>query len=228
MHRNLDELGTVELWQVSLGDTANDHPELLSTEELLRFGKIKHAQARQSFLRSRVATRRILAQYQDRQPDQVDFHYDQNGKPSLTNNQQGVEFNLSHSGDQCLIAVTQGKPVGVDIERVTSGRSYQALAKRFYTPAENQLLVDSSDETLFYRMWTLKEAHVKARGLKLMQGLDRFECSLTSDGELDVHDKQEGQGVWAQLQWSHAAAYEAALVVSGIDEMLLRHRRLEN
>ena len=228
MHRNLDELGTVELWQVSMGDTANDRPELLSTDELLRFGKIKHAQARQSFLRSRVATRRILAQYQDRQPDQVDFHYDQNGKPSLTDNQQGVEFNLSHSGDQCLIAVTLGKQVGVDIERISAGRSYQALAKRFYSSAENQLLVDSNDETLFYRMWTLKEAHVKARGLKLMEGLDRFECSLARDGQLIVEDKQTGQGAWAQLQWNYAEGYEAALVVSGIDEMLLEHHRLDH
>ena len=218
----------VHLWSTSLDSPANDLPELLSTDELLRLGKISHARARQAFLRSRVATRRVLAEYLDRGAGNLVFAYNRNGKPTLADDAQGIEFNLSHSGELCLIAVAEKNRIGIDIEPVRKGRDYHALANRFYTPDENQLLDSSADEALFYRIWTLKEAHVKARGLKLMEGLDRFECSCTDNGTLAVVDKiTERREAWAQRQWAFAPGYEAALVVLGTEKFQLSHHQLE-
>ena len=52
-------------------------------------------------------------------------------------------------------------------------------------------------------MWVLKEASVKARGMKLLAGLDRFQCSLSEDGILKVTDKlrQDDAGNWSARQW---------------------------
>lgn len=215
----------VHLWSVFLDDTSNDLPALLSTDELLRLGRISHAGARQSFLRSRVATRRVLADYLSCPPGQISFRYNSNGKPAIEDDSGELEFNVSHSKQHCIIAVTKGQQIGVDIEPVSAGRDYHALARRFFTPAEIQLL-SSSDESMFYRLWTLKEAHIKARGLKLLDGLDRFECRLNSADGLAVIDGSADQAEsWSHHQWQFAPGYEAAVVVA-CDRIDIQTRRL--
>lgn len=212
---DLSEPGCVHLWSLSLDSRSNDLPELLSTDELLRLGRISHASARQAFLRSRAATRRILGEYLSCPARQISFSYNPNGKPGFEDHSQTLDFNVSHSGQHCLIAVAKGHQLGVDIEPVRMGRDYQALARRFFTPAEIRMLSSSSDESMFYRIWTLKEAHIKARGLKLLDGLDRFECRQESSGELAVIDGLADRGEsWSHSQWEYAAGYEAAVVVA--------------
>jgi 4'-phosphopantetheinyl transferase len=216
----------VHLWSVSLDDACNDLPELLSTDELLRLGRISHASARQAFLRSRVATRRVLAEYLSYPAEQISFSYNSNGKPGLGDDKQALDFNVSHSRQHCIIAVSKGQRVGVDIEPVSAGRDYHALARRFFTPAENRLLSSTTDEMLFYRIWTLKEAHIKARGLKLLDGLDRFECRLNSADGLAVIDGSADQAEsWSHHQWQFAPGYEAAVVVA-CDRIEMQTRRL--
>ncbi|HBE92073.1 MAG TPA: hypothetical protein DDW55_05925 [Gammaproteobacteria bacterium] len=212
---DLDSPGNVHLWSVSLDVASNNLPEILSTDELLRLGRISHVSARQAFLRSRVATRRVLAKYMSCPAEKISFSYNPNGKPGIGNESQTLDFNVTHSGQHCIIAVTRGRQLGVDIEPVRPGRDYQALARRFFTPAENNLLSSSSDETVFYRIWTLKEAHIKARGLKLLDGLDRFECQQERDGELVVIDRSANQDErWTHSQWEYASGYEAAVVIA--------------
>jgi 4'-phosphopantetheinyl transferase len=208
----------VDLWRVSLDVPGNDSPEFLSPDELLRLGRIKHAASRQAFLRARVATRRVIADYLACDPGHIAFEYNVNGKPSIADQVHALSFNVSHSGPHCLIAVTRHGPVGVDIEPVRPGRDFLALARRFYTATENEVLSARSDAGLFYRMWTLKEAHIKARGLKLLDGLDRFECQYENSGRLVCTDRSANPAeYWASRQWDYESVYVAAVVVAGRD-----------
>lgn len=214
----LPDRASVHVWSLTLDDPALDLPELLSDDELSRFSRINHHRARTGFLRTRTSLRLILASYLHCPGADISFSYNENGKPELAAATAGcLRFNLSHSGNCCLLAVTVEDDIGVDIERFHTGRDHAALARRFFTGTEHHLLEDSVDESLFYRMWVLKEASVKARGMKLLAGLDRFECRLSEKKNLIVVDKQEQdkQHDWSQKQWQPDEGVVAAIVVRG-------------
>lgn len=207
--------GTVHIWDLSLNDVELDCPELLSNDELTRFSSISHPQARSHFLRSRSALRLILASYVGRAASELVFIQGENGKPELITEPEQLSFNLSHSHHCFLLSVTTGCDVGIDIEEIQSNRDYVALAHRFFTTEEGSLIGNSEDGSLFYRMWVLKEAAVKARGMKLLSGLDRFECSVSKNGDLKIRDKLEhaNEREWSIRQWQTDENFAAAVVV---------------
>ena len=92
-------------------------------------------------------------------------------------NMPSLEFNLSHTEGMILCAVTAGYPIGVDIEDTTRPAEFLPLARRFFHPAEIALLENLPTDQLpraFYRLWTLKEAYLKAVGAGLTGRLDAF------------------------------------------------------
>ena len=90
----------------------------------------------------------------------------ESGKPYVVDG--SLHFNLSHSGDYALIAVTADAPVGVDIERHREHRRWREIAKRFFAPHEASSLRTADD---FYRLWVVKEAVLKALGTGLRGNL---------------------------------------------------------
>jgi 4'-phosphopantetheinyl transferase len=93
-----------------------------------------------------------------------------------------LEFNLSHSGDFVLIAVTQGRKIGVDVERIRQGISSHVIAQQYFSKAEVtelQSLPLEQREAAFFICWTRKEAYIKAQGLGLSLPLESFDVSLT-------------------------------------------------
>ena len=211
---------SVHIWTISLADAdlnipTLDLPELLSNEEIARLGRIQNHSARKNFLRTRAALRLILGSYLRCPAVDICFRYNNNGKPELVpGTSDSLRFNLSHSGNTCLLAVTRDCDVGVDIEHYRTGRDYEAIARRFFSPGEQLLLENHMGENLFYSMWVLKEASIKARGMKLLAGLDRFECILTRDGVLDIVDKlrQGDHDNWTVKLWQADDNSVAALV----------------
>lgn len=108
------------------------------------------------------------------EPQALDFVAGPHGKPALLDPPRPITFNLSHSGDWAVLAwhmAGDAAPLGVDIEQHRPGaRDVMRLARRYFSRAELQSLEDLAGEArdmLFYRLWTLKEAWVKAHGLAL-------------------------------------------------------------
>ncbi|MFW2441034.1 MAG: 4'-phosphopantetheinyl transferase family protein [Arenicellales bacterium] len=215
----LPAYGVVHIWSLSLDDLALDLPELLSDDEIARFASISHPKARSYFLRTRAALRLILASYVRRPANELAFISSKNGKPELASDVPELHFNLSHSGHCFLLSVVAECDVGIDIEQVQANRDYSALARRFFTAEESFLIDSSNNSSLFYRMWVLKEAAVKARGMKLLAGLDRFECLLSEYGGLIIRDKCEQTDVsnWSTRQWRVDEKFVAAVVVSSAE-----------
>ena len=90
-----------------------------------------------------------------------------------------LRFNLSHTGELALVAVAHGREVGVDVEEIRGGRRIEGIAERRFTPAEaSELRRLSGDERVaaFHRLWTRKEAYVKATGAGLVGGLGSFDA----------------------------------------------------
>jgi 4'-phosphopantetheinyl transferase len=89
-----------------------------------------------------------------------------------------LRFNLSHSEEQAVLALTLGREIGVDIERTRSDVACDEIAQRFFSPAErDQLRATPPDLQIaaFFRVWTCKEAFLKAHGAGLTVSLDSFE-----------------------------------------------------
>ncbi len=122
--------------------------------------------------------RQILGRYLELPADRVELTYESKGKPRLAGSST-LCFNLSHSGDLALLAVTSGLEVGVDVEIVRSDLQVDGLA-RFFTDAERTRILALSPgekESTFFRWWTRKEAVLKAEGSGLSGGLDRLDIS---------------------------------------------------
>ena len=88
-----------------------------------------------------------------------------------------LRFSVSRSGSFGLLAVTRGRDVGVDVERVEPRRALGPIADRLFEAgeaAELRALPESSKIRRFFELWTQKEAYAKALGVGLTVPLDRL------------------------------------------------------
>ncbi len=176
--------GVVDVWRIDLGDEALDElwrpgrlGGLLCARERARAARLIRERDRSLWARSRGALRMLLGRYLDRDPRRLRFELGPYGKPRLASRPgaprrpgpiaswrpgpDDLRFNLSHSGELMLVAVTAGAEVGVDVE----------LARARYTPG-------------FLKQWTKREAIVKCSGT----GLARARIDLDGKDAIDVDD----------------------------------------
>ena len=157
---------------------------ILNPAEQRRAARLLRDADRNRFIAARGRLRQILAQYLVADPREIEFGYENHGKPFLKNPAPAtpIHFNLSHSQSVGLLAISHTSPVGVDVEHARPPeQSFDALglAKRFFSAAEHAAIAAApDDETLrrhFFTCWTRKEAFVKALGSGIAGGLDTFD-----------------------------------------------------
>ncbi|HYC70108.1 MAG TPA: 4'-phosphopantetheinyl transferase superfamily protein [Opitutaceae bacterium] len=178
----------VHLWCVWLDDPAIDHGAIegvLSPDELVRARGLYHEEDRRRFAAARLTLRRVLAAYLGGDPAGITFRYGQYNKPSLALSlgEGGLQFNLSHSHALCLLAVTRGRPVGVDVEEVRDLPDLYLIEDRLFAPDElgaQQARPAEERRLEFFRRWTQREAIGKGRG----SGLDSL-APMRTDGGAD-------------------------------------------
>jgi 4'-phosphopantetheinyl transferase len=146
--------GEIHVWRVPL-DAAEGPPP--TAGEVARAARFHGVDLQRRYLRSHAALREILAGYTDAR---LDFAVSANGKPFLPG-APDIQFNLSHSREMALVAVTLELEVGVDVEWIRPMPDYREIADRFFPPAEAAQVADEDD---FFRRWTRLEAVAKACG----------------------------------------------------------------
>lgn len=107
----------------------------------------------------------VLSVYLEEPAGAIEIVHGERGKPRLARG--GLEFNLSHSGDLALIAVSQARPVGVDVEKEKPGRDFLALAERALSADAVTQVREAMPEhraAAFYRHWVRHEARLKCIG----------------------------------------------------------------
>lgn len=154
---------------------------VLSTAELARAARFRFDEHRRRWIVAHIALRQVLGHELAVSPAALTFASGSGGKPRLTGDHaDALEFNLSHSGAMALIAVSRSCPVGVDVEMIEPMPDLEAVAERQFAPEERQALralPDADRVGAFYRIWTRKEAFIKATGTGLGHALDRFAVS---------------------------------------------------
>lgn len=180
----------IDLWQFSLEEELHEAYQLLNAEEKARADRFYFEKHKRRFATSRAAVRIILARYLNLPPEQLEFNYNAQGKPSVINSQK-LQFNLSHTEDTALLAVGKNFPLGVDIERY-SARPYEGIAKHLFSEQELEDLAKapaSLKPALFFHVWAQKEAFIKASGLGLSYPTKEFTVPTTFPTKQLVEDK---------------------------------------
>ncbi len=220
------DLSYVHVYQILLDlpdADINYFASLLSNEEHQRAERYLFARHRASFIASRAQTRMILARYTGLQPEQIQLRYNDYGKPLLgfPSIPENLHFNVSHSHDLGLVAVSYGREVGVDIEKVRPDIDYTHISRQFFSPGEIDRLLNLPLEEqveAFYNIWTRKEAFIKGRGTGLSTPLDQFEVSLAGDAPtrlLQASKEIEGACEWTLCELKPGTGYVANLAVRG-------------
>lgn len=154
--------------------------KLLSEEEGARAASIVRLAQRRRYTIARSVLRVLLGRTLGLGARDVPLASDEHGKPNLTGRASGqIGFNLSHSRDLALIAIGPQMAIGVDIEPIAPPRP--GVAEGFFSVGEIQALAalpGPAQAAGFTRLWTRKEALVKAIGLGLRVPLDTFDCPV--------------------------------------------------
>lgn len=177
--------GEVQLWWASLDVDDSEIDRLRATlapEELRRAERFRVAAAGRRFIGARAALRMILGRATGAEPENLRILFSEHGKPHLPDG--GPFFNASDSGDYVVVALTTAK-VGVDIELVRTVRRHDRLARRVCTDRELEMLARAPEEerdALLLRLWTCKEAALKAVGIGLSGGARNVEAEIPLNG----------------------------------------------
>ncbi len=129
--------GTADIWFVRLDEAvlATEDPyHVLSDDEIQTASRYVFEKDRHRFVRCRLALRKILGCYLGVHATAVEFSYSKYGKPFVDGSP--VRFNISHSRDIALIAVTMGHEIGVDIEFVDPDFDFLSLAPSVFSNLE--------------------------------------------------------------------------------------------
>lgn len=208
----------IDVWLIDLDAAPMDLGNLLDDDERARAGRFVFPVHSRRFTAARGYLRLLLGIHLGCPPEAVAFDYGVWGKPMLRPAaNEGLAFNLAHSGGLALITVGRTEALGVDIELIRPLPDLLDLASRTFAPGEvNALLALPPDEQLdgFFACWTRKEAIIKFWGEGLSADLASFEVNLdpqpaarliklerrgqeTSD--LMLYTFKAGPNVWAAL-----------------------------
>ncbi|PRY25162.1 4'-phosphopantetheinyl transferase [Aliiruegeria haliotis] len=168
----------IDLWIWSLDPAPQDLDRLsahLSAEEAARADRFVAQRHRDHFRAGRGRLREILGGYTGTPPADLQLRSEGNGKPCL---ERGPHFNLSHSNGWAALAVTPAHPLGIDIE--VHRPVEKAVAERFFSRSERAALEHLPEDSWargFFRIWTRKEALIKALAQGLSMPLDSFDVT---------------------------------------------------
>ena len=166
---------TAAVYHVDLaanGRRENQALAWLDESERQRRDRFVHPRPHRQFTLCRAALRQLLCGRLGCRNDQLSFAAARHGKPFALVNGAPVAaaFNVSHGGRHGLIALASTECVGVDVEERSPRRDLDGDIRLLFAPGERVALGALSGWRkieLFYRLWTLKEALIKATGFGL-------------------------------------------------------------
>ena len=201
----------------------NEVAHWLHGEEKNRYNRYQSQRQREHFLFGRVLLKTILSKYIGCTPVDLKFDIDTRGKPFVSSdNTLSLTFNLSHSGNRVVFAVSKNQDLGVDLELIKKDRAILKIAERYFSPSETRELRNlpkASQVKRFYELWTLKESVLKACGYGLSRGLSKIEFSFPTSDKLVMHSAPGNGNLthWQSWQIEEYKNYMLAVSVKSLD-----------
>ncbi|MCB1065157.1 MAG: 4'-phosphopantetheinyl transferase superfamily protein [Verrucomicrobiae bacterium] len=206
------QTGEIHLWSASLNDETGDgvrgFQPLLSDIEIGRANAFRFERDRRRFVMARGTLRTLLSRYTGELPEKLLIETGRFGKPILGSaTERSVHFNLAHSGDKALYAISLDSPLGVDFEEIGREESLPEFAEGFCSPEELrrfEKLPWPEKTRALLRLWTAKEAFLKAMGTGLQIEPRRIEVPVSVT---------EGDSQPVSLEWIDSPEISARYVI---------------
>ena len=217
--------GEVHVWRIYLeqeDELLDRFRRTLAPEERDRAGRFHCERLQRHFVAGRGFLRYVLARYVGLKPEELRFAYNSYGKPALEG--ERLEFNMSHSHEVALVAVTRDAAVGVDVEHIRADFASEEIATRFFSHLEVETFGSLPEEervAAFFRCWARKEAYIKAIGKGLSQPLDGFDVTLAPADPPELLRAGEDDMVkWSMSDVDVGPDYASALAVEGVPSQI--------
>jgi len=216
----------VHLWWAPLDlsdETVTDLRSLLNPRELVRADRFRVPKAAHRFIAARAVLRTLLGQMTAIDPARIEFAYGERGKPSVS---AAPHFNASDSGDTVVVAMAS-EEIGVDVEGLRTLANPGRLARRICTPDELEQLDALSEEeagAALLRLWTFKEAALKAVGLGLPGGLRNVDVDFRRGKPPQLRRLREHRNGWSLLTADVDPRLLCSIVVRGAEWRLVTRR----
>jgi 4'-phosphopantetheinyl transferase len=171
--------GFAEIWRVHFPSYTNSIAELyeiLRPEEKSRSALFHQIKDKQRFIIGKAALRILMGNYLNTDPGTIRFIYGMYNKPALKEKRELIDFNISHSGDYILIAVAN-TPLGVDVEYYNTCFEVKQVMEYAFSKDEISFIKSQYDYySVFYQLWTCKEALLKAISNGLNSNIRSIPC----------------------------------------------------
>ncbi|SFD32827.1 4'-phosphopantetheinyl transferase family protein [Pseudoalteromonas denitrificans] len=190
MHNSIQKLSLekneIHLWYVYPNkikqiDLLNAYHALLTPDETQKQQRYKFEKDRHSALITRAFVRDLLSQYVQIKPESWRFEKGEYDKPEIKDPPLPLRFNLSHTDELIICAVTLQDDIGCDVENMTRDNDVLGIADRFFSKKESEELFSlplTQQRNRFFDYWTLKESYIKAWGLGLSIPLKDFSFDI--------------------------------------------------
>lgn len=204
------------------GDEIEELRRTLSLDESGRAERLSPGPGRDMFIATRGILRQILSLYLGQEPGDIEFGYGKGGKPFVRGpeNAHAVSFNLSHSHEVAMYAFAAGREVGIDVERLRDVRKPEDVIRRFFSEMECEFYLSRPEELrreAFFRLWTFREASVKASGRGVFTSDKGLVIPAAPPGSW-LHDPGNPVsigGSWSLVGLDSLEGYVAAVAVEG-------------
>lgn len=161
-------------------------PAWLTDDERNRFTELSDTRAAE-YINSRWLIRQAISRASEVEPNQCQPVA---GRPTVSANPPGWHLSLSHSHGLSACSTLWGSAVGIDIEPSKRHPHWQKVVKRWFSPIEQEWLFQEDDPHSFLRVWTLKEAWLKATGRGIAGNLQTLEVRRNFELYGDQPDNQ--------------------------------------
>lgn len=229
--------GAVHLWFARVADLPSPPRRALEAtlapDEMARADRFRRSRDRDRFIAAHGLLREVLGGYLRTDPAALRFRSGRWGKPELETGSAGgqIQFNVAYADYAVLIGVARGRAIGVDLELVRPTVSALELAERICSARELTVLRALPADARpwgFFRLWTAKEAVLKADGRGLWVDPMRVDVSdvmAAPTVRAQRRIRVEAGPSWAIQPFALGGAYAAALAVAG-DAPAITLRRL--
>lgn len=175
----------VHIWPISLHSLTHKEKELfnlLSEEEKTRVQNFKFDHLKRNYTLSHGVLRLILSNFLQRPAQKITFSFGKYGKPYVKDNPVSLQFNMSHSHNMAIIALTQNAELGIDIELLKTVQQQDELPLSIFSERELKFylsLTTSKRKIVFFKSWVCKEAFLKTLGTGLNTPMQDVEIQFS-------------------------------------------------
>ncbi|MCR4794376.1 MAG: 4'-phosphopantetheinyl transferase superfamily protein [Ruminococcus sp.] len=174
--RSLPEADVIEIWYVDICkdiDIIKRSMYLINDAEKERYNRFLRDKDKLRYACGRIFTKMISAAYLGSKAEDILIYADKYYKPHIKEHSDILKYNISHSGDMVLLAFSSSGEIGIDIEQFDPCINESEICSAFHSE-EIKAMAVGDNKRQFYRIWTAKEAYVKAVGKGFMIAPNSF------------------------------------------------------